>query len=244
MPSIEIALLVGWFILYILLRQINIYFGAFLVFLTFIFAFIVSEQKFSTFYILLYLVAITADLAISQIDTTSDGGQQAEVGATKFSGFGYVAFSLIGGLVIYFMISLISRQVGGNIVGVPNLALTTPSEIALKFKPVFESSLGIIENTIAFVIYDVLVLILGATILAGFAVFLAIAIAGLILAIFHVVAYNVAIALIIYAMFAFTLFILSKILFKDSLTADTAHYVNNGTISVSRSLAIAQQVVS
>ena len=242
MPSTEIALLIGWFVLYILLRFINVYFGSFLVFLTFIFAYIVSDPKFGAFYILLFLVAIITDLAINQIDTTSQGGQQARIGSTNFTGFSYVAFGIIGGLVIYFMISVISRQVGGNIVGVPNLAVTTPSLIAMKFKPVFESALGIIENTITFVVYDVLVLIFGATLLAGFSVFLGLAVAGLILAIFHVVAYNVSIALIIYAWLAFMMFILSKLLTKDSLMADTAHFTNNGVISVSRSLSIAQQV--
>lgn len=238
MANIALIFLIIWFIAYILLRLKNVYFGAFLVFLTFTFAYIVSNKEFSAFYLLLYLVAITADLAISQIDTTAQGGK-ASVGSTHYAGFNYVALGLIGGLVIYFMISAISRQVGGNIIGVPNLAVTTPSAIAQSFKPVFESSLGIVENTIAFVIYDILLLVFGATILAGFGIFLALVGASLILAIFHVVAYNVAIALLIYALLAFILFILSRLLTKDSLMADTAHYVNNAVVSTSRSLSIA-----
>jgi len=63
-------------------------------------------------------------------------------------------------------------------------------------------------------------------------------ISSLVLAIFHVTAYSVAIALLLYAMMAFAMFIMSRILFKDSLAADVAHYANNGIISVSRSLAV------
>lgn len=238
MPITEIAVLGSWFLIYILLRLTNVYFGMVWVFITFLFAFIVSNKEFSSFYLLLYLIAVAIDLAITQIHTTSDVKTQANVGKAKASGVHFVAISLLAGLVMYFMISLISRQVGGNIVGVPNLAITTPSAIANTFKPVFEGTLGVVENTFAFVLFDVSVLLFGALFTIVLGIIISLFLVGLIMGLFHVVAYDVAFGLLLYGTLAFILFILSKYLFKDSLSADTAHYLNNGVISVNRSLAV------
>ena len=238
MSLTEITILAVWFLIYILLRLYSVYFGVFWVFLTFVFAFIVSNQAFSSFYLLIYLVAIVIDIAISQIHTTSDIKTEAKVNGTKVSGFNFVALSLGAGLVMYFMISLISRQVGGNIVGVPNLAITTPSAIAQSLKPVFEASLGIVENTFAFVMFDLSVILFGALLTAVIGIVIALFLTSIIMGIFHVVAYDVALGLLIYASMAFMLFILSKYLFKDSLGADTAHFLNNSVVSVQRSLQV------
>lgn len=239
MAITEIIMLVAWLSLYIILRNVQPYFGSALVFLTFIFAFIVSSQSFSSFYLLLYLVVIVLDLAITQITTTS----QFKQGKFTTSGFKSVSINLIIGVVMYLVIKLFSRQVGANIVGVPSLALTTPSTIALSFKPVFEASLGIIENATAFVFFDILMAfgmlipLVGLLIkLSGFIVPLILS--SLIMAVFHVTAYSVSIALLLYAMMAFAMFIMSRIILKDSLSADTAHYLNNGLISASRSLQV------
>ena len=243
MAITEVILLVGWFVVYILLRNVQPYFGSALVFLTFIFAFIVSSQSFSSFYLILYLVVIVLDLALNQISTTSQPSIASKAGKVSAKGYGTIAISLIAGVAMYFVIKLLSRQVGGNIVGVPNLAVTTPSIIATSFKAVFEASLGIIENATAFVIFDILLAfgwmlpLLGILIkLSGFIIPLIVS--SLILAIFHVTAYSVAIGLLLYAMLAFAMFIISRILLKDSLSADTAHYLNNGLISASRSLQV------
>ena len=238
MPLTEVILLISWLVIYILLRLFNVYFGVTWIFITFVFAFIVSNREFSSFYLLLYLIAVVIDLAITQIHTTSDIKTEAKIDGSKVSGFNFIAVSLIAGLVMYFMISVISRQVGGNIVGVPNLAITTPSAIAQTLKPVFEASLGIIENTLAFVLFDISLLLFGAIFTLVIGLVIALVLVGLIMGLFHVVAYDVALGLLIYATLAFILFILSKFLFKDSLSADTAHYLNNGVVSVSRSLQV------
>lgn len=240
MAITEVMLLASWFLLYIILKRVNSYFGSALVLFTFIFAFIVSSQSFSSFYLLLYLVVIVLDLAISQIYTTTNVSPQ---GNKARGGYGLIALSLVAGIVMYFIISLLGRQVGGNIIGVPNLAVVTPSTIALNFKPVFEASLGIIENSVAFVIYDIM-LALGVLIpfvglvieLSG--IIIPMLVASIVLAIFHVVAYSVAFALLLYAGLAFAMFIISRIILKDSLSADLAHYLNNGIISLSRSLQV------
>ena len=243
MAITEIVLLVAWFVLYVILKSVQPYFGSALVFLTFIFAFIVSSQSFSSFYLILYLVVIVLDLAISQITTTSQTVSGFNQGKFTPQGFKMVVVSLIAGVAMYLVIKLLSRQVGANIVGVPSLALTTPSTIALNFKPVFEASLGIIENATAFVIFDIILafgmlLPLVGILIKFMGVIVPLVLSSLILAIFHVTAYSVAIALLLYAMMAFAMFIMSRIIFKDSLSADTAHYTNNGLISVSRSLQI------
>lgn len=237
-------ILAAWFLLYLVLWSINAYFGSALLFLTFIFGFILSSQSFSTFYILFFLIVIVLDLAISQISTTSQKAVGFKQGKFTKQGFKHIGISALAGVVMYAVIRLLSRQVGGNIVGVPNLAVTTPSTIALTFKPVFESALGIIENQFAFVIFDMLmvfgVLIPLVGIIIRFSgVIMPIFLSSLVMAIFHVTAYSVAIALLIYAMMAFAMFIFSRIIFKDGLSADIAHYLNNGVISASRSLAIA-----
>jgi len=242
MSLIPIILLVSWFLFYIVLKGVNAYFGSAFVFLTFIFAFIVSSQSFSSFYLLIYLIVIVLDLAIGQISTTSHV-QGFKRGKFTSAGFKGVGISLLVGFVMLASIRLLSRQVGANIVGVPNLAIATPSTIALGFKPVFESALGIIENQVAFVIFDIMMVfgllipLIGILVKAsGFIVPLLIS--SLVMAIFHITAYSVAIALLLYAMIAFAMFIASRMLFKDSLAADVAHYANNGIISVSRSLAV------
>lgn len=243
MAITEVTLLVSWFVLYIVLRGVNAYFGSALVFLTFIFAFIVSSQSFSSFYLLLYLVVIVLDLAINQISTTNQVAGSYKAGKFTAKGFSFIGISLVAGLAMYFVINLLSRQVGANIIGVPQLQITTPTLIAQSFKPVFEASLGIIENATAFVFFDILMvfglLIPFVGLLIEFSgVIIPLIISSLIMAIFHVTAYSVAIALLLYAMMAFAMFIISRIILKDSLSADTAHYLNNGVISVSRSLQV------
>ena len=243
MAITEITLLVIWFILYLILRSVNAYFGSALVFLTFIFAFIVSSQQFSSFYLLLYLIVIVLDLAINQIHTTSQTTSSYKAGKFTVRGFNFIVISLIVGLTMYLAIKLLSRQVGANIVGVPNLAIATPSTIALYFKPVFEASLGIIENATAFVFFDILMvfglLIPVIGIMVKFlGIILPLIASSLIMAIFHVTAYSVSIALLLYAMIAFAMFIISRIILKDSLASDFAHYINNGLVSVSRSLQV------
>lgn len=243
MAITEITLLIGWFLVYLILRSINAYFGSALVFLTFIFAYIVSSQAFSSFYLILYLVVIVLDLALSQVTTTSQTTQGFKQGKFTTKAFKTISIHALVGATMYAVIRLLSRQVGGNIVGVPNLAITTPGVIALKFKPVFEASLGIVENSAAFVTFDILMIFgilipLVGILVKVLGIIMPMAIASLVMGILHVTAYSVAVALLIYAMVAFAMFIFSRIILKDSLSADIAHYTNNGVISVGRSLQV------
>ena|SRR3990167_57261 len=242
MATLEIIIAITAFLLYLTFRAINKYFAYAYLFVIFIFAFVVSNKEFSTFYLILFLIAIVLDVGVGQI---SEGNYPSsfKAGSLKLNGVGLTLFYLGAGGLIYLIIQMLSKGAGGTIVGVPNLAVTT-SSIGATFKPTFESMLGIIENTITFVIFDLL-MVFGMLIplLSVFFMLipyvLPIMITSLVLAAFHVSAYSVSISLMLYAMSAFAIFITSKVLLRDSLPADTAHFLNNLTVSVSRGLAIA-----
>lgn len=243
MSAIEITILVIWFLLYIIFRSINAYFGSALVLMTFVFAFIVSNQQFSAFYLLLFLVAIVLDLATPQIKTTSEVASSYNVGKYTLEGFNFITFSLLLGLVIYLGIGLIGKQAGGNIIGAPNLAVTNTDVVAKAFKPTFESALGIVENQIAFVMFDlfltfgILLPFIGMLVRSMF--FIApMILSGLIMGLFHVTAYSVSVSLMLWASSAFMVFVMIKYLFHDSLSVDFAHYLNNAGVSLSRSLQV------
>jgi len=247
MATTEIILLIVWFLIYIMFSRVHRALGHFLTFVTFIFAYVVSDPKFATFYLFLPLIAMGLDLVIPQIETTTQQApqstQQTAVRSSglRLEGFGFIALQLIAGLVIYLMIQTLSRAAGGNIIGVPDLAISAP--VGKVFKPVFEASLGVNENLLTFVFFDIL-LVFGRMIpLIGIAIgalgfLIPMLIAAGIMALFHVVAYSVAISLILYALGAFALFIASRMMFNDTLAADTAHFLNNALISISRGLQV------
>jgi hypothetical protein len=242
MVAAEITILVIFFVIYAAASRIHPAFKHIVLFITFVFAFVVSSREFASFYLLMYLVVFVLDLTFTQIDTTVQVGTTFNYGRFTAKGFNLVALQIVFGVVIYIAINLISRQVGGNIIGVPDLAITS-SEIGKSFKPMFESALGIIENQFTFVIFDILlafgVLIpLVGLVIRATTVIIPTIIAGAALGIFHVAAYSVSIGLIIYASIAFMLFILSRLIVHDSLPADTAHYINNALVSVSRGLKV------
>ena len=58
------------------------------------------------------------------------------------------------------------------------------------------------------------------------------------MAIFHITAYSVALSLLLWASFAFMMFIISYIITKDSLPADVAHLINNGILDLQKPLAL------
>ena len=225
------------FLAYVLLRSVSPVFADVYLFVLFIFAFIVSNKEFSVFYLLLFVIAIIIDLAMSQFAI------QPANSAFGFKGFGLTLVSLAMGLGIYLVISVISVRVGGNIVGAPELAVST-SEIAQNLRPTFVSHLGIIENRIAFAFFEVL------NIFGAFIPFVGLAfqlipyvvptiIIGFIMGLFHVAAYSVAFSLLLWASMAFMLFIASYLIMnRDSLGSDTAHFLNNGILDVNRGLSI------
>src|ERR1044072_4408044 len=133
MATISIVLLIAWFALYIIFKFINPYLGSAYVLITFLFSYVVSNQSFSAFYLLAYLVALVVDLAIGEINTTSQSTSSFKFGRNEIKGFNYIAICLIAGLVIYLGITQLSRVAGGNIVGVPNLAITSSSQIGQAF---------------------------------------------------------------------------------------------------------------
>lgn len=233
-----VTLLVLSFIFYVILRNINLIFADVFLFIAFIFAWVLTGKEFGAFYILLLIIAIVIDLAIPQFSF------QPAKNAFGFSGTTLTFVSLIAGLVLYLIISVISIRVGGNIVGAPTLAVTSTNAIAQNLRPTFVGLLGIIENKIAFAFFEVLnifgVLIPLIGIIFSLIPFLMpVIIVGLIMGLFHVTAYSVAVSLLIWASMAFMLFIASYIIMsKDSLAADTAHYINNTLIDINRGLAI------
>lgn len=236
-----IIIMVISFILYILLRSANQIFASFYLFLIFILAYILTDKQFSVFYILLFLVAVVIDLAIKEFDITPT--DNVSLAGISFKGFSLISISLIFGVVVYIIISLISTKVGGNIVGAPKLQVTT-SQIAQNLRPTFVSHLGIIENYFVFVMYEILSLFGVIIPLIGIAFnfipyVMPILIVSITMGILHVVAYSVAISLIIWAVFAFSMFIISYLIMgNDSLPADTAHVLNNGIIDLNRPLAL------
>lgn len=229
-----ITILVISFLAYIILRSIKLIVADVFLFILFIFAFVVSNREFSVFYLLLFVVAIIIDLSINKF----------EVGSNNKSGFMSVGIALGFGLALYGVITLISARVGGNILGAPEIAIASTSTIAQNMRPTFVGMLGIIENRIAFTIFEVLnvfgIFIPLVGVAFGFIPFLLpIIIVGLIMGILHVTAFSVAISLLIWASLSFMLFIISYIMMgRDSLSADTAHLLNNGIIDINRGLSI------
>lgn len=222
------------FLAYVILRQINHIIADVFLFILFIFAFVVGSKEFSVFYLLLFLIAIVIDLAIPEF----------EIGTGAKTGFMPIMIALLVGLGLYIVITIISVRVGGNIVGAPEIAISSTSQIAQNFRPTFVGMLGIIENRIAFAFFEVLNLFGVLIPLIGVAFNLIpyivpTIIVGLIMGIFHITAYSVAISLLIWASIAFMLFIASYIMMgRDSLSADTSHFLNNGIIDVNRGLVL------
>lgn len=238
------TLMIISFLVYLALRSVNFYFGVFYLFTIFILSFILARnsdgKSFSIFYILIYLIAVIIDLAIRGFDVTSSS--QANLFGMDLKGLGMIIAMLVLGLVIYLVISVISSRVGGNIIGAPQLQVTA-SEIAQNLRPTFVSHLGIVENHFAFVAFEVLNFFGVLIPLVGIAFqlvpyVLPVVVVGLIMGVFHVVAYSVALSLLIWASFAFMVFVISYVMTKDSLPADFAHFLNNGLIDISRPLAL------
>jgi len=222
------------FLAYVILRSVSHIIADVFLFILFIFAFVVSNREFSVFYLLLFLIAIVIDLGVSKF----------EIGKGVQTGFMDVVISLLIGLGLYLVIIFMSARAGGNIVGAPEIAISSTSQIAQNMRPTFIGILGIIENRIAFAFFEV-ISIFGLLIpVVGIAFQLVpyivpTIIVGLIMGILHVTAYSVAISLLIWASIAFMLFIVSYIARgRDSLPSDTAHFLNNGIIDVNRGLAI------
>ena len=222
------------FLAYVIFRSINHIVADVFLFILFIFAFVVSNREFSLFYLLLFVIAIVIDLSIPKF----------EIGTGIKSGFMPIVIALIAGLGLYLVITLISVRVGGNIVGAPEIAIASTSTIAQNMRPTFVGMLGIIENRIAFAFFEVLNLFGVLIPIIGVAFNLMpylvpIIVVGLIMGIFHVTAYSVAISLLLWASIAFMLFIASYIMMgRDSLASDTTHFLNNGNIDVMRGLSI------
>ena len=220
------------FALYILLRATNRWLAYLQLFLLFIFAFIVSDKDFSIFYLLLFIIAIIIAESSKKIGTEDQ---------SKLS-IGRTTLLLTVGVVMYIAIATISTQVGGNIIGTPDLAFHTTESIKQMFKPTLESSLGIIENFFIFTVFEALVVyglmipFLGRLVSLTFVVPLFLS--AFIMGIFHVAAYSVSVSLIIWATMAFAFFIASWYFLKDSLAADTAHYLNNLIVSSQRNLQV------
>lgn len=229
----SLGLAVGNFLLYIILRKTNRWLAYLQLFLLFIFAFIITDRSFSMFYLMLFAITVL----ISELNVKV----RAEEQASTSRGYGFTILCLSVGAIMYIIIATIGSQVGGNIIGAPNLAVTTTSDIAKSFKPTLEASLGIIENAFVFAIFEammvfgLLIPLFGKLIMVT-SIAIPIIIASFVMGIFHVAAYSVSATLILWAMFAFGMFILSRFFLKDSLAADTAHYTNNLIVSASRNL--------
>lgn len=223
------------FLLYVLLRRIDRWLSYIQLFLLFIFAFVISDRSFSIFYLMMFVVAVL----ISELNPNV----RAEEQQSKKRGFGFTILMLSIGVVMYILIALVSSSVGGNIIGVPNLAVSTAADIGKAFKPTLEASLGIIENFFTFAVFEALLAFgmlipLVGRLIQVTVIALPLLITAFIMAIFHVSAYSVSVVLILWAMFAFGLFILSRYFAKDSLPADTGHYLNNLIVSAQRNLRV------
>lgn len=233
-----ITIMVISFIAYVILRNVNYILADVYLFIVFIFAFTLTDKNFSAFYLLIFIIAVLVDLAVPKFTV------QPTDRALGFSGFGLTLVSLVIGLGLYLFITFISVQVGGNIVGAPEIAIASTSAIAQNLRPTFVSHLGIIENRIAFAFFEVLNLFGMMIPVIGIAFHLIpyvvpAIIVGLLMGLFHTVAYSVAVSLLLWASIAFMMFIASYVIMnRDSLSADTGHFLNNGIIDTSRGLAV------
>lgn len=233
----SLALAGGNFLLYILLRQTHRWLAYLQLFLLFIFAFVVTDRDFSVFYLLMFIIAILISELNPQVKTEHQSSAIAKTGT-----LGKTILFLSIGVVTYIFIALTSARVGGNIVGTPDLSFHTTQDISNLFKPTLEASLGIIENFFVFSVFEAMMVFGLALPLIGKLIELTFLIPMLftafLMGVFHVAAYSVSVALIIWATLAFFIFIALWYFFKDSLPADTAHYLNNLIVSSSRNLQV------
>lgn len=239
----SITLLIASLVIYILLKSKSTILADAYLFILFIFAFLLTDKTFSMFYLMVFMIAIVLDLAVNTIDANKGNGSTS-LGSYKVSGFQQTLLFVGIGVVMYGIILTMGSFAGGKILGAPNLQVTSVAQLAQASKPTFEASLGIIENRVAFVFF----LLLDATghlipflgwLFRVFIIALPMVLIGLLMGLFHVVAYGINAGLIVWAAFAFMLFIASYFIFKNSLPADISHYINNATVSLSRQLAIA-----
>ena len=240
MPIGALAVAGGNFLLYVLLRSTHRWLAYLQLFLLFIFAFVVTDRSFSVFYLLMFIIAIL----ITELNTNVKTEQQSTFSAGKFDNGSFpktILFMSLG-VVLYIFIAVISTRVGGNIVGTPDLALQTTDDISKLIKPTLQASLGIVENFFTFAVFEAVMVfglaipIIGRAI--NFTFIIPMLLVGFLMGVFHVSAYSVSLSLIIWATMAFSLFIATRYFFKDSLVADTAHYLNNLIVSASRNLAL------
>ena len=240
MVVVAVTIAVINFIAYVIFRSVSRWLAYTHLFLLFIFAFIISSRDFSVFYLLIFIIAIIISEFVTSVRT-----EEGSFSDGKFSvgSFQFILLSLAVGLVMFISIVAIESRVGGNIIGTPNLAISSTSEIAQAWKPTFESMLGIIENFMFFVVMDVL-LVFGVLVpLIGRIIQLAspilpILISAFIAGILHIVAFEVSVGLILWATIAFSMFMFSRFFMQDSLSADFCHFLKNLVVSVSRSLQI------
>jgi len=228
------------FIAYVIFRSVNRWLAYLHLFLLFIFAFIISSRDFSVFYLLIFIIAVLISEFIPQVKTEEGSFSDGKFSAGSFQ---FILLSLAIGLVMFISIVAIESRVGGNIIGTPNLAISGTSEIVQVWKPTFESMLGIIENFMFFVVMDMLltfgVLIpLIGRIIQFTSPMMPILIAAFLAGILHIVAFEVSVALILWATIAFAMFMFSRFFTQDSLAADFAHWLKNLMVSVSRGLQI------
>ena len=229
-----ITIMILSFLAYVILRSINHIIADVYLFILFIFAFVVGSKEFSVFYLLLFIISIVIDLAVSKF----------EIGTGAKTGFIQTVIALAVGLGLYLIITLISVRVGGNIIGAPEIAISSTSQIAQNMRPTFVGMLGIIENRIAFAFFEVLNLFGIMIPIIGVAFnlipyIIPVITIGLVMGTFHVTAYSVAFSLLIWASIAFMLFIASYVIMnRDSLPADFSHFLNNGILDLNRGLAI------
>lgn len=238
--TISVILLV----VYLLIRftpKVGILLSDLYLFFLFWFAYPNIDKPLATFYLFGLIFILLIDLTNQVFEV--EFFRSFSIGDVKFQNIGFIFLSLGIGAILFFMINLMGTRTGNIVIGVPQLATITTGTIASLFIPGLKGLLGIIENRSFFTLLNILIKF-GATIpLIGVVVGLAMPIFPIIIsaglfAIYHLVAFSLAFAALIWAFLAFVLYIISFILTKNTLAADFAHWLNNVVVSVSKGLQV------
>lgn len=210
-------------------------------FIMFLWAYPNVDKAISTFYLIGILFVLIADLTnqIWEIKTA----ESFNLAGLKFAGPIFMVFSIALGVGIYIAINAMGTRTGGVVIGVPVLATVTSSTIIATFMPALTALLGIVENQIFFTVFRLLTSFGYLAPVVGFifqiaSPVIALLIVSSIFALFHLIAYSIAVGAMVWAALSFALFLGSYLLTGDTLAADTAHWTNNAAVSISKGLEV------
>lgn len=238
---IEFILLIAGLIIALILDSISRIFLMIYLFFAFWFAYAnhILSDTMAIFYLMgLLFYGLFVLTGVLQIQTNAT---QISIGKKAFTGVQAQIFVVIIGVAIYGIMYFLQSTRTYNIIGVPTMAITATSDLALVAGPMFMGLLGFIENRsflVLFKFFSILLLYLknffvGAFQLLSFLIpVLPVLLTALAFGLMHIYAYQFAAGSIFFAAIVFTIWLITYLIFKDITPADVSHYLWNGIINL------------